>query len=111
MEDNDYLENMISEELDYLLNELIKFLNDCGIELTSKTFNSAIRKLQEVIAIRKEKSYIGLTLNDLGYVRKFNEIDTIIEKQNLPEDILRGYYKIENGKIVLDERMKEKLWR
>lgn len=106
-----YLEQEISDELELMKNKIESFLKDCNIEVTSKTFWSMLKKLDEVIAVRKDKSYIGVTLNDRGYVTTINSIDTIIDEQELPMDILRGYYKIENGKLVVDELMKDKLWR
>lgn len=107
----DYLELKIEEELTEIIQDLEKFLNECNVEVSSKTLYSMIRGLDKIIAIRKGKSYIGVTLNSNGYVQKINKIDTIVAEQELPTDILRGYYKIEDGKLILDEQMREKLWR
>ena len=106
----EYLENIIAEDLEEAVDLLAKYLQSCGIDLTSKTLFADIKRLNDVIAIKKSKQNLDMNVNDTGYITNILDIKEIVEKQQVPVDVLRGYYKYENGKIVLDERRRQELW-
>ena len=102
------------EDIDKISNELIDFLEDCNISLSikdkSKSFKYLVSRLNEIIAIRKDRKYYAVQLDENGYIISLSNVDGILQEQELPEDILRGYYIYEDGKFVLDERKKLE-WR
>lgn len=86
------------------------FLNECNVSTPNKTLKSMIEKLEEIIAIRNNKTYMAVSLNVDGYITNLTKVDGILELQPFPVDILRGYYKYVNGQLILDERKKLE-WR
>ncbi len=103
--------DVLIREMDDVADRLYRFLLSCGVKPETKTLYGMIRDLDKIVAIRKDKSYIGVTTDSDGIINKVAEIDGILQKQELPADILRGYYRYENGNYVLDEALRQKIWR
>ena len=106
----EYLENIIAEELEEVIDKFVSYLESCNVSVDSKTFNNCLRRLDDVVAMRKDKKYLGVSVNENGYITDIVSVDGIIEKQVTPSDLLRGYYKYEKGKFLLDVKMREKIW-
>jgi len=105
---NELIEKIIRDvELD--AKELYDFLVSCNVQPSSKKLEELIRQLDNIVAIRNGKEYIGVETVD-GIVVGYSNIDGIIPRQTLPEDVLRGYYRYDNGKITLDEKLRQKIW-
>ena len=89
--------------------KLHDFLVSCGVHPQTRKLEELINHLERIIAIRVGKQYIGVeTVDDI--VVGVANINGIIERQELPDDILRGYYVYRDGKIILDEKLRQKIW-
>lgn len=102
-------EKKVIETLKYTTNELYDFLISCNVSPKSKKLKDLLNGLNEIIAIKKDKKYLGVHLKK-GYVDSIIPIDGIIEEQELPNDIKRPYYRYEKGRILLDEKKRRRLW-
>lgn len=102
------IEDIYINDINSLSNELINFLEICGVPVLNKdiSFKELIGKLKKIVAVRKDKKYYGVEVNELGYIESVISIDGILEKTDLPVDITAGYYKYENGNFTLDEKTK-----
>jgi len=89
--------------------KLNDFLIACNITPKKKSLKELIKDLDKIIAIKKGEKYIGIETVD-GVVCNIANIDGIVKKQDLPADILRGYYLYKDGKIILDEKLRQKIW-
>ena len=90
-----------------------KFLKDCNVDYNSETLMDLVNNLDKVIAVKEDKNYISLETNEKGYVTSFNKLDGIIDINkygNLPDDLLKGYWKYEKGELKLDKKRKVE-WR
>jgi hypothetical protein len=100
-------------KMDALRVRLELFLQNCGVKYESNSLIDLVNKLDEVIAVRENKKYVSLETDNKGYVTSYGRLDGVLEasdSEELPQDLLRGYYKYENNKLVLDERKKLE-WR
>ena len=98
--------NDLQEVNNKLLLQLDNFMVDLSIKEKNMSLYYLLGKLSEVVAIRKDKKYLGVEINADGYITKVVDIDGILEQQELPVDITAGYYKYEKGNFILDEKMK-----
>lgn len=98
--------NDLQEVNNKLLLQLDNFMVDLSIKEKNMSLYYLLGKLSEVVAIRKDKKYLGVEVNADGYITKVVDIDGILEQQELPVDITAGYYKYEKGNFILDEKMK-----
>ncbi len=105
------LELRFIEIIDTINEKLYTFLDSCGVVVNDRTTANMLSLLENVIAIKKNKSYTGVTFSDDGVITNLNKIDGIVVTEDFPSDILRGYYKYDNGKIKIDEILRQKLWR
>ena len=106
------VEDLYIDDLDYV-NELLKtFLQNCGVKIKNKSLYSMVGQLDDIIAVKKDKKYYSLELDENGYIINFTPMDGIIEQQELPEDFKRGYYKYDSstGSFYIDEKKKLE-WR
>ena len=97
------------EDIKVDVKKLYDYLDSCNVTPTRKALGPLIKDLEKIIAIRKNKKYIGIDTVD-GIIVGYADVDGIVEYQELPEDVLRGYYRYENGKIILDEKLRLKIW-
>jgi len=97
------------QDVEQLAEMLVNFLEECNVNLTIKdkeqSFRRLLERLPEIVAIRKDKKYLGVSTQE-GYINSIIPIDGIIEMQEVPVDIAAGYYKYEKGNFILDEKMK-----
>jgi antitoxin component YwqK of YwqJK toxin-antitoxin module len=97
--------------LDELLDKLYDFLLSCDVTPKNKKLETLINSLNDIIAMKKNKLFYGVSLDKNNIVKQVYDINGLVEnKGQLPDDILRGYYYYENGKILLDENLRRKLW-
>jgi hypothetical protein len=87
-----------------------EFLKDCGYASPDATPEQIVEQLLRLPVLKPYKTYLGIQTNEEGYVTSYSRIDTFMEERALPEDLLRGYYKIVDGKPVLDEERRRVLW-
>lgn len=101
----------IIQDMDNLALRLQDFLVDNGAVPEDASLTSLINAFEKLQVVAPNKNYTHFVLNEQGYIigkNKFGDI-AVIESE-LPPDITRGYYKIENKKVVLDENKRQQLW-
>jgi len=101
----------VLDELDLFLNKFYDYLISCGVQPKNKKLKTLIDCLDEVIAMKENKTYYGVDIDNDNIVKNIFVVQGIVENcSKLPSDILRGYYYYKKGKIVLDEKLRQKLW-
>lgn len=97
--------------IDELIDKLYLFLLECDVKPKDKKLSTLVKSLDSIIAMKKDKTYYGVKFDENKVINNILEVDGIVLNSNdLPLDLLRGYYKYEKGKIVLDEILRTKLW-
>lgn len=101
-----------------LLNDLEELIKNVNATLTTYGVNEKITTLSDLqnlldrLRVLKPKDeYLGVTLDSDGFIVEINPLHDFVVKQDVPEDVLRGYYKIQNGVIYLDKERQALLWR
>jgi len=88
---------------------IIDFINYCG-DHTDGNLKQVIDYLYYLLVINPSKEYLVCNTED-GYIVDINNINgTIIENKDIPDDICKGYYKVENGIPEKDEERYKKLY-
>lgn len=112
-------EMLVLKEVDNFADQVAAFIESHGVAVNGKNFQTilnALKKLQlkqegkNYLILDENKEYVSVETDKNGYILLYNNMDTIAEKNKIPQDINRGYYKIKNNKIVLDEKRKRMLW-
>ncbi len=90
--------------------ELQAFMVLNGYELSGDTLESLIRDIKGVQVLNPTHAHT-VALNKDGYVSELVdiEISQVLRNQDKPSDYKLGFYKVENGRIVLDKKRKEQL--
>jgi hypothetical protein len=97
--------------VDQFIEELVQFLIDSGVEIKSQKLADIKTQLQEIVILNPKKDYISIVTDKNGYIKGYNIMDTIVENVDLPEDLGKGYYKLnKNNKPVLDKKRRRDLW-
>lgn len=107
IKDNERMHNSY-DILEALLNKL-KY--DLKTFLTSVTgleqngdLNELVKLLKTLLVINENEDYELYTFDDDGYINGITDLyGRILKKQDLPYDILNGYYTIKDNKIVKDD--------
>lgn len=98
----------VSTRIEHYRITLKAFLEKRGYEVPSDALIDLLRQLQEVHVLNPEdKHHIALLEDDFITDVIEVKLEQIIRNAVIPEDLRNGYYKIQNGKIVLDELRKE----
>lgn len=101
----------IVRDMDDLAMKLQTFLLEHGVKPSDSKLSSLVKSFDNLNIIIPEKEYYHFKLSKEGYIKEFTEFGAVVESnQELPSDVTRGYYKVEDGKIVLDEKQRQKLW-
>lgn len=102
-EDDFYI---LAEKYDALFRFLKDFLqNTVGITCESE---KSIREQISRLLIANAQPIDSIILDKYGYIKEIKQANLLVKHQDYPQDILWGYYKVEDGKIVLDEQRKMK---
>lgn len=101
-----------------ILNDLDSFIKNVNAILSDFGINENVKKLSEIESILKRirllkpsQNYLGVTLDSNGYIVDINPLHDFVLEQGVPEDVLRGYYKIKDGVLYLDKERQALLWR
>jgi hypothetical protein len=106
-----YKPEVALKEVDKFLDELVQFIQDQGGELQGKKLSHIRDALRGLTVKNDEKQYVSVELDKNGYIKGYNIMDTIIENKDLPEDLDKGYYRLDkNNKPVLDKKRRRDLW-
>lgn len=103
------LEKLIND-LEIINNKLYHFLVDCGVHPNDRKLSTLVGLLDDILVIKGNKKYLGVQTNKQGYVTDVIVIDGVLEYTPMPDDVEKGYYKLIDNKLVVDEKMKVKLW-
>lgn len=89
---------------------LKSFLESRGYQVPSESLLDLTRQIQEIHVLNPEDQHQVALLED-GFIKEVIDIkiDQILKNAVIPEDLENGYYRIQNGKIVLDELRKEEV--
>ena len=101
---------LIQRDITKLARSLQEYLTSCGVTPADNKLSTLIEALHETKTIKQGVDYLHLRVNADGYITELEEFGDVIIKEKLPADITRGYYKPVNGKPILDELMRRKLW-
>ena|SRR5690554_6870381 len=101
--------NQMIKDLDNYSEQLYQFLCECYIKPKDKKLSTLLSHLDEIVAIKRNRKYYGVTTKN-GIITAINKIDGIVEQKELPKDLLRGYYRYNDGKVEVDEKLKRKIW-
>ena len=105
-----YKPEVALKEVDKFLDELVQFIQDQGGELQGKKLSHIRDALRGLTVKNDEKQYVSVELDKNGYIKGYNIMDTIIENKDLPEDLDKGYYRLDkNNKPVLDKKRRRDL--
>ena len=106
-----YKPEVALKEVDKFLDQLVQFIQDQGGELQGKKLSHIRDALRGLTVKNDEKQYVSVELDKNGYIKGYNIMDTIIENKDLPEDLDKGYYRLDkNNKPVLDKKRRRDLW-
>lgn len=101
---------LVSKRLEAYRLTLKGFLEDKGYKVSGDDIVSLIRAIKSLDVLNPDDTHHIALLED-GYITDVIDINLyqIIRNAGIPDDIKEGYYRISNGKIVLDDTRKEEL--
>jgi len=103
--------NKIGQELSVIKDKLHKFVTSNGVRVPDKKLSTLIEALGKIQTIVPGKSYIFYKENDAGYVTDCMIGKRVIPMQDIPEHIMKQYYKVEDNKFTIDPVKEEYIWR
>lgn len=103
------LADIITKDLTKISLDLQKFLISSGVTPKSSKITDLIDAIKDLKVMYENKSYLGLIFDENKYIIRVVGIGDFIARENVPSDIAEGYYKLINGKLVLDEQRKNQL--
>ncbi len=99
---------MILKDIEDARLKLNKFLMESDIDTGDKKFIPMLSMLDKVKVKKKDVNYVALVTDENGYIIKAEKFSDFVRAEGLPQDISKGYYKLENDEIVLDyERQRQ----
>lgn len=101
----------VLKEVEDLIVTLTKFLQERGVSVSSTKIADLLAALERLQTVDQNKTYISVQLDKNGYVKLYNKMDALLQNQDIPDDLIRGYYKIKKNKPFLDKKRQEQLWR
>lgn len=105
------LSEQLVRDMDDLAMKLQTFLLEHGVKPSDSKLSSLVKAFDDLNIIIPGKEYYHFEISKDGYIKDFAEFGAVVQSdQVVPVDVTRGYYKVEGGKIVLDEKQRQKLW-
>jgi hypothetical protein len=107
---HEYTLSLVSKRLEAYRLTLKGFLEDNGYDVSGDDIVSLITAIKTLDTLNPTDTHSLAILED-GYVKDVIDFNLyqILRNADVPDDLAQGYYKIESGKIVLDELRKEEL--
>lgn len=105
------LKTLILQDLSKLLADVNIYLYENGIKERVDTLSDILVVLGKLRVLKPSQNYLGVTLDSNGYIIDINQLHDFVLEQDVPEDVLRGYYKIKDGVLYLDKERQALLWR
>jgi hypothetical protein len=110
------LENMdatvlMLQHLEKHIEVLYTFLISCGLSPKDRQLSTLTNELKQVKALKPKVKYIAYEVDKNGYVVKAVDMATFTGIKEMPKDINRGYYTVDNkGNLIVDNKRKSVLW-
>lgn len=82
--------------------KLKKFLLENGIQTEDEKVSNMLPKLDLIRVKKVTEDYRALVTDENGYIIKAIPFEDFVVNKNIPVDVEKGYYKLENGEIVID---------
>jgi len=104
--------NLLTEQVKAHKARLKAILVQHGYNPKAETFEALLEELAGVYILHPDQRHQLFKLDKAGYITdsvRFHTSQVIQNAKNIPGDILRGYYKLVKGEIVLDEKRKEEI--
>lgn len=90
---------------------LFQYLRKHKLPIEDRNITLMVQEMQRIQTFIPGHRYIGINTNDKGYIVGYEVFDTVVDLQEIPEDILKQYYKVDtNGRFVVDEEKRERHW-
>lgn len=99
----------ISYNIPELKRVIKEFVEKHGGKYDGTDAMTAVMSLATTKAIENNVPYMGVIVEN-GYVKDIVPVNDFMKTIEVPEDLKRGYYKYENGKLIVDEARKALLW-
>jgi len=104
--------NLATEQIKVHKARLKAILVQHGYTPKAETFDALLEELAGVYILHPNQRHQLFKLDKSGYIVdsvRFHTQHVVQNPKNVPGDVLRGYYKLVNGQIVLDEKRKEEI--
>lgn len=105
------LKTLILQDLEKFVKDVNDYLREHSVNLKVNNLQGVLDALHQLRVLKPSQEYIGVTLDSDGYIKSIQPLHDFVIKQDVPKDILQGYYKILNGVIFLDSTRQAILWR
>lgn len=105
------LKTLILQDLSKLLADVNIYLYTNGIKERVDDLSDILVVLNKLRVLKPSQNYLGVTLDSNGYIVDIAPLHDFVLEQDVPSDILRGYYKIQDGLLYLDKERQALLWR
>lgn len=93
--------------------ELNQILKENGYTDGYDKFIKLIQAIKGMYILNPNRQHTFAEFDEFGYIESAIDFicsDIVFDQGVFPEDLLDGYYKLENGNIVRDEARKEELY-
>ena len=107
---NTDLKTLILQDLEKFVRDVNDYLREHSVNLKVDNLQGVLDALHQLRVLKPSQEYIGVTLDSDGYIKTIQPLHDFVVKQDVPIDILQGYYKILNGVIFLDGTRQALLW-
>ncbi len=104
------LKTLILQDLEKFVRDVNDYLREHSVNLKVNNLQGVLDALHQLRVLKPSQEYIGVTLDSEGYIKSVQPLHDFVVKQDVPIDILQGYYKILNGVIRLDPKRQALLW-
>lgn len=104
------LKTLILQDLEKFVKDVNDYLREHSVNLKVNNLQGVLDALHQLRVLKPSQEYIGVTLDSDGYIKSIQPLHDFVIKQDVPKDILQGYYKILNGVIFLDSTRQALLW-
>ena len=102
---------VLFQKLERHIDILYHFIISCGITPKDRKLSTLTELLKEVKVLKPKINYVAYATNDYGYISDAVTMKTFTQIEEMPKDILRGYYRVdEKGNLVIDHARKSVLW-
>lgn len=92
----------LQEEINEMRKDISTFLLRSDMEISgTENIRELVQKLSDLKIMYADKNYVTFLFDNEGFIVNKVPVNNFIE-DNLPEDVTRGYYKLESGKLTID---------